>query len=180
MTTRVTQDECLIAVAEVISTRATCVRRRVGCVLADGRGRVLSTGYNGPPSGFPHCTSKNPCPGAEKPPGTGLDVCQAVHAEQNAMLQCPDADRIHTCYVTTAPCVTCVKLLLNTPCRRILFEETYPHEEASRALWTDADKFHGQSRAWVRVERMIPAWVHLGKMTPDPPPTMKVWPRTWR
>ena len=104
-------------------------------MLTDGLGHVRATGYNGPPRGFAHCTDASPCGGAHLPSGTGLELCEAVHAEQNALLQCADVDHIDTCYVTCAPCVTCVKLLLNTGCRRIVFRDAYPHMEVSYELW---------------------------------------------
>lgn len=81
------------------------------------------------------------CSGASAPSGQNLDACQAIHAEQNAMLQCRDVYAIHTAYVTTSPCMTCVKLLLNTTCERIVFVEEYSHPEARR-LWESA------GRAW--------------------------------
>ena len=84
------------------------------------------------------------CSGANSPSGTNLDGCQAIHAEQNALLQCRDIYQIHTCYVTASPCMTCVKLLLNTSCERIVFVEEYPHS-AARELWT------GAGRAWERL-----------------------------
>lgn len=61
-------------------------------------------------------------------------MCEATHAEQNALLQCHDTDRIAVCYTTTSPCIQCVKLLANTNCRRIVFLDEYPHEHAKR-LW---------------------------------------------
>lgn len=146
---RPSRDEWLLSMAAVASWRATCARRKVGCVLADDQGRVLATGYNGPPSGFPHCTIESPCGGAGLPSGTGLELCEAIHAEQNALLQCRDVDRIHTCYVTTSPCVTCVKLLLNTPCQRIVFMIPYAHDEAAKALWTRSSMYHGHPRSWL-------------------------------
>lgn len=143
---RPTRDQWLLEVAHVTSKRATCARRKVGCVLADEQGRILSTGYNGPPRGFPHCTQENPCSGANAPSGQNLDLCEAVHAEQNALLQCPSADKVYTCYVTTSPCVTCVKLLLNTGCQRIVFANPYarPQYEAARELWS-----RGRIGEWV-------------------------------
>jgi len=94
-------DEYLMRLAEVAATRSTCVRRDVGCVLADSRGRVLAIGYNGVASGMLHCKDENPCQGYDLPPGQ--DACEAVHAEQNAVLQCHDADKIDTAYVTLSP-----------------------------------------------------------------------------
>jgi dCMP deaminase len=125
--------------------------------LLNARGHVLSTGYNGVAAGLPHCNEElvndlefdakpvvlqlHACSGAKAPSGTNLDGCQAIHAEQNALLQCRDMYAIHTAYVTASPCMTCIKLLLNTSCQRIVFVEEYPHS-AAKDLWT------GTGRAW--------------------------------
>lgn len=132
--TRPSRDIRMLAVALETAKGSTCARRTVGCILVDARGKVLATGYNGPASGLPHCNEGSPCPGASLPSGEGLDLCEAIHAEQNALLQCADVRQIDTCYCTCSPCVTCVKLLLNTSCRRIVFLDEYPHE-AARRLW---------------------------------------------
>lgn len=126
-------------IALVTRRRATCARRQVGCVLLNERGHILATGYNGVAAGQPHCTDQN-CPGAGLPSGQGLESCQAIHAEQNALLQCPDVYKIHTAIVTTAPCVTCTKLLLNTSCQRIVYFEDYPQAEAAKKLWVSAGR----------------------------------------
>lgn len=68
------------------------------------------------------------------PSGTGLAACQAIHAEQNALLQCRNITEIEACYCTASPCVHCLRMLLNTSCRRIIFAEEYPHPE-SKDLW---------------------------------------------
>lgn len=141
---RPSHDDYFLAMATLVATRGTCARRKVGCIFTDKRNHVLATGYNGPPSGFPHCTDVH-CGGASSPSGEGLDLCEAVHAEQNALIQCRDAYSIETCYCTASPCVTCVKLLLNTSCRRICFTEEYPHEDAKR-LWLVA------GRKWEQIE----------------------------
>jgi dCMP deaminase len=86
---------------------------------------------------------KHACPGAESPSGTNLDGCHAIHAEQNALLQCRDVWEIETCYITTSPCVTCVKLLLNTSCQRIVFNEEYINLDA-KGIW------EGAGREWVK------------------------------
>ncbi len=149
--TRMSRDEWALELAKLCAQRSTCLRRAVGCVLVNARGHVLATGYNGVASGMPHCNRwvndgiaamfdgpvqvdyPHACPGARSPSGTNLDGCQAIHAEQNALLQCRDPFQIDTCYVTVSPCITCTKLLMNTSCRRIVFLEDYPHStEASR------------------------------------------------
>lgn len=128
-----------LCVAVVASLRATCSRRAVGCVLTNSRGQVLSTGYNGPASGLPHCTD-NPCPGAGLPSGTGLDACGAIHAEQNALTWCRDPASIAHVYTTTSPCVHCTKMLLGTPATHIWFHERYAHDQAARKMWEDAGR----------------------------------------
>jgi len=147
-------DGYLMAHARVAAERTTCIRRGVGCVLADERGHILSVGYNGVASGMPHCnevTSWTPgWAGGENPvygnacQGTEKEACQAVHAEQNAMLQCKDPDKIATAYVTRSPCLACLKLLLNTPCRRIVYEDQHS-DPAPEALWRKA------GRQWQRL-----------------------------
>lgn len=159
---RPTKDQWGLQLALVTAQRATCCRRSVGCVLVNARGHVLATGYNGVAAGVPHCNemveigsdfkvvSRNPlvempqrmvpsypnaCAGAIATPGTALELCEAIHAEQNALLQCRDPWSIHTAYVTASPCVTCVKLLLNTSCERIVFAERYAHDGPAQELW---------------------------------------------
>lgn len=140
-------------VARVTARRATCLRRAVGCVLLDQDGFILSTGYNGVAAGQPHCNKQtalvgmlsgvepefgHACPGAFAKSGTNLDGCHAIHAEQNALLRCPDVRRIHQAFITASPCMTCVKLLMNTKCQHIVFDEPYPHSEAEK-LWTSVE-----------------------------------------
>jgi dCMP deaminase len=151
--TRISRDEWGLRLAEVVALRATCLRRSVGCVLMDRDGYILSTGFNGRAAGLPHCNegfisfdaavkvsideyyTPYTCPGAASPSGTDLDSCEALHAEQNSLLRCRDVREIYTCFVTVSPCITCVKLLLNTSTERIVFRAPYAHDEAARKLW---------------------------------------------
>jgi dCMP deaminase len=139
---RISRDEWGLRLAETTALRGTCLRRQVGCVLVDSAGRVLATGYNGRERGRKHCAEVGEyletvypyaCPAAWVSSGSDLDACDAIHAEQNACLQCRDPDAIHTCYVTVSPCVSCLKLLLNTGCRRVVFREAYAQDAS--ALW---------------------------------------------
>ena len=66
-------------------------------------------------------------------------VIEAIHAEQNALLQCKDVHEIDRVYCTLSPCIHCVKLLLNTSARHILFCEEYIHQDAKR-LWKDSNR----------------------------------------
>lgn len=167
-------DEWALRLAEVVSQRATCLRRSVGCVLTNARNQVLATGYNGRAADLPHCNEvtgtgyitgnqevlhyKQGCKGMVSSEGlviaiksgTNLDACEAIHGEQNALLQCRDVYAIHSCYVTHSPCITCVKLLMNTGCRRIVFRERYAHDEAARLLWGEQD-----GKQWIHLPRKI-------------------------
>lgn len=158
---RLSRDEWAMELCAITAKRGTCCRRQVGCVLINHRGHVIATGYNGVAAGLPHCNERvlvdrapepgcfgkwtqretfpNACEAAFAPSGTSLDGCEAIHAEQNALLQCKDVYEIHTAYVTASPCMTCTKLLLNTGCQRIVFSERYPHP-AAMALWLESGR----------------------------------------
>lgn len=162
---RLTRDAWAMELAQVTAKRSTCLRRAVGCVLLNARGHVMSTGYNGVAAGLPHCNEQqlaeksdglgrcvyglgryvypHACQGSLSKSGENLDGCEAIHAEQNALLQCRDPHDIAACYVTTSPCMTCTKLLLNTSCTKIYFLEEYAHTDAGR-LWRKA------GRSWER------------------------------
>lgn len=139
---RPTIPEWGLSLAKVVATRGTCHRRQVGCVLLNSRGRVLATGYNGVSVGMTHCRGGEEsikCTGATAPSGQDLDRCYAIHAEQNALMFCEDIDQIFYCCTTTFPCMTCIKLLLNTGCQQIVYAADYPHEQA-RDLWFSAHR----------------------------------------
>lgn len=161
---RISFDDWGLQLAHVTAERSTCVRRSVGCVLTDRYRRILATGYNGVASGQPHCNERvagcaglfadagllekriawpNACPGADSPSGTDLGGCQAIHAEQNAMLQCRDPTAVEHCFVTVSPCIHCVKMLMNTACKRLVFSELYSGHEACEQLW------QSQGREWI-------------------------------
>ena len=131
---RICTDWYFLKMAFLVSERATCARRKVGCVIVNSKNHVVATGYNGVASGQEHCID-NPCGGAKFKSGEGLDVCQAIHAEQNALLQCRDVYDIETIYCTVSPCIHCVKLLLNTSVKNIIFGEKYIDCEVLGDYW---------------------------------------------
>lgn len=160
MTLRPHIDLYFTRMANLVATRSTCARRAVGCVLIDARQHVLATGYNGVAMGVPHCNETtlqlhrndvtgsdemveeyaHPCSGFRSLSGTQLDACDAVHAEQNALLQCSDTWAIQTCYITVSPCVSCMKMLLNTSCKRIVVQDWYSGHERGLKLWREAGR----------------------------------------
>lgn len=139
-------NDYFLSIAQIVSTRATCCRRKVGCVLTNKRNHILATGYNGTAAGLKNCTHFNPCNeiARDSKSGKNLDLCEAIHAEQNALLQCGNAHEIETAYMTHSPCITCVKLLLNTSCQVIIFHEEYPHN-ISKELWEKS------GRKWIQL-----------------------------
>ena len=113
--TRVSWDEYFLELARTTSTRATCSRRRHGAVIVQGR-RIVATGYNGGPSGYPHCEDGG-CPRAlsEAEQGYDYEHCIAIHAEANALLfSSPEQREGASLYCTGAPCFGCAKLIANS------------------------------------------------------------------
>jgi dCMP deaminase len=130
--TRLSVDEYFITIARIVAQRSTCLRRKVGAVLVRDK-QILSTGYNGSPSGIPHCT-KERCLRLKNntESGKNLDLCYAVHAEANAIIQAAlhgtDISGETTLYVTAFPCISCLKIILNAKIQKIVFLEEYKEE----------------------------------------------------
>lgn len=132
MPPRLDKDTYFLQIATTVAQRSTCPRRQVGCVLVDSKNHIVATGYNGVPSGFIHCIDMF-CEGALFPPGEGLDVCEAIHAEVNALLQLR-SDDILTAYMTVTPCFTCGKMFANSQVTRIVALEEYHHTQTRGIL----------------------------------------------
>ena len=128
-------DTYFLQIAQLASSRATCVRRKVGCVLVDSKNHIVSVGYNGVPSKFDHCIDELPCRGADAASGTALDDCLAVHAEVNAFLHLTSQD-ILTAYLTVCPCMSCTKMICNSNIKRVVAIEWYAHPDITGMLRT--------------------------------------------
>jgi len=119
--------------AIVASFRSTCLKRRVGCVIVVDR-EVVSTGYNGAPKGYPHCIDTyEECPrkeiGAHR--GERYDLCPAIHAEQNAVIQAAKTSKSINggiAYITIAPCITCARILVNAGISKIVMGDSPSNE----------------------------------------------------
>ncbi|MDO8683143.1 MAG: cytidine/deoxycytidylate deaminase family protein [Armatimonadota bacterium] len=130
-------DQYFMEIAEVVAKRSTCLRRQIGAVIVRDR-RILATGYNGAPSGLPHCLELG-CLRDELgiPSGTRHEICRALHSEQNAIIQAAlygVATRGSTLYCTHQPCSLCAKVLINAGISRVVFEGDYPDEFAIQML----------------------------------------------
>jgi len=125
-------DTIMMYIAHTLALRGTCAKRKVGCVLVDRMGRIIGSGYNGVPAGRPHCIDV-PCGGADRPAGS--DTCEAVHAELNALLNCRDVNEVCTIYTTVLPCNNCMKTLLNTSAKHLVFGSSHDNAEQVLRLW---------------------------------------------
>jgi dCMP deaminase len=128
-------DEYFMRIAELISERSTCLRRSVGALIVKNR-RILTTGYNGTPSGIAHCEETGCLRDKLKvPSGERHELCRGLHAEQNAIIQAAlyGVD-IHgsTLYCTNQPCSICAKMLINAGIKEIVIGSGYPDEMARK------------------------------------------------
>ena len=116
--------------AEVASLRSTCIKRKVGAVLVKDD-HILSTGYNGAPSGFSHCTPES-CIRKSLNPGEKPELCRGVHSEINCIIQAAfhgtAIEGNTSLYTTTFPCMSCLKLLINAKVKRLIYKEDYNME----------------------------------------------------
>ena len=124
-------DEYFTKLAHEVATRTTCVRRAVGAVIVKDR-RILATGYNGVPTGLRHCAEVG-CLRQQLgiPSGQRQEICRGLHAEQNAIIQAARYGINITgasIYVTTQPCVTCAKMIINAGIEEIVYQNPYPDE----------------------------------------------------
>jgi len=127
---RLDKDEYFLEVAKTVAKRGTCIRRQVGCVLVNSNGHIVATGYNGVPKRFTHCIDQ-PCEGADYPSGEGLEKCEAIHAEINALLQCRSDDNSLTMYTTTTPCIACAKIICNSNVQKVISISQYSQDTLS-------------------------------------------------
>jgi len=135
MKPRPEMDEYFMEIAEVVAKRSTCLRNQVGALFVRNK-RILTTGYNGAPSGLPHCEEVG-CAREGVASGTRHELCRAVHAEQNAIIQAA----LHgisiegaTLYCTHQPCILCAKMMINARIKKVVYRQSYPDETALQFL----------------------------------------------
>lgn len=130
-------DEYFMDIVDLIKTRSTCIRRQVGALIVKDK-RILATGYNGAPTGCRHCIDIG-CMRQEMniPSGQRHELCRAIHAEQNAIIQAAYSGtsvKDGTLYVTHQPCVLCAKMVINAGIKKVVFRGEYPDELAMDML----------------------------------------------
>jgi dCMP deaminase len=130
---RISWDEYFMKLAMLIAERSTCLRHHVGAVIVRDK-RILTTGYNGAVSGLNSCLELDCLRNKLKiASGTRQEICRAVHAEQNAIIQAG----LHginikdtTLYITHTPCIICAKMIANAGIKRIVTFADYPDKNA--------------------------------------------------
>jgi dCMP deaminase len=127
-----------MGVAKLASERSTCLRRKVGAVIVKDK-HIVATGYNGAPRGLSHCAQVGGClrEQLKVPSGERHELCRALHAEQNAIIQAATQGQSiddSTIYITNQPCVICAKMIINAGIRKIIVAEGYPDDLAVKLL----------------------------------------------
>ncbi len=152
-------DEYFMEITELVSRRSTCLRRHVGAVVVKGK-RILTTGYNGAPSGLKHCSEVG-CLREQLniPSGERQELCRASHAEQNAIIQAAQhgvSINGATIYSTHFPCVTCAKMIINAGIKKIIYQQGYPDQLSEQLL----------QEAGIELKKMTPVKLTLAADEP--------------
>ena len=145
-------DQRFMEMADLVSTWASCYQpnRKIGAVIVKNK-RVMTTGYNGAPAGIKTCRERGECLRRKLniPSGQRQELCYAVHAEQNAIIQAAKLGISidgATLYCTHQPCVVCSKILINAGIKRIVYANPYPDKLAQEMLHADTslelEEFH--------------------------------------
>lgn len=135
---RPSKDLSFIDIAQAVSLRSTCLRRRYGAVIVSKDGRIVSTGYNGAPRNRSNCSDLGVCLREQLniKPGTHYELCRAVHAEANAIINGNPLDIVGgTLYLAGTdvktnkptsqmrPCAMCERLILNAQIARVVLRD---------------------------------------------------------
>ncbi len=143
-------DEYFIEITRLVASRSTCLRRHVGAVIIKNK-QILTTGYNGAPSGLAHCLDVG-CLREQLgiPSGQRHELCRGLHAEQNAIIQAAYhgvSIRGATLYCTDLPCIICTKMIINAGIERVVYEGGYS-DDLARQMWEESqvavEKFKGE------------------------------------
>ncbi len=136
-------DSRFMELTRTIAGWSSCYQdnRKIGAVIVRNK-RIITTGYNGAPAGIPSCVEKGECLRRKLniPSGTRHELCYAIHAEQNAIIQAAKLGISidgATLYCTHQPCVICAKMIINSGIAHVIYGEGYP-DEFSLQMFKDA------------------------------------------
>lgn len=131
-------DKRFMELASTIANWSSCFQdnRKIGAIIVSNK-RILTTGYNGAPAGVESCVERGECMrrNLNIPSGTQHELCYAIHAEQNAIIQAAKLGvsiEGATLYCTHQPCVICAKMIVNSGIAKVVYGEGYPDEFALR------------------------------------------------
>ncbi|MBU3947770.1 MAG: cytidine/deoxycytidylate deaminase family protein [Proteobacteria bacterium] len=134
---RPTWNTYFMDITTLVAKRSTCLRRSVGASIVKDK-RILSTGYNGAPSGLKHCLEIGCLREKMKiASGERHELCRGIHAEQNAIIQAAFhgvSIRDAVLYCTNLPCSICAKMIINAGIIKIYYLDGYADEMSSEML----------------------------------------------
>ena len=148
-------DDYFLSIVKQVAERSTCLSRNIGCILVKDN-VMISSGYNGPARGIPHCGklrnrlddhlrnllentidpvigSPNTCPRRKlgHPIGTGLELCTAVHAEMNCIIAAARigiSTKNSILYTSDqVPCSNCFSSIINSGIKEIVCTNLTPY-----------------------------------------------------
>ena len=118
-------DDIFMELAVNLAKRSHCIKKHVGAVLVKDT-RIISIGYNGPPSGTHNCDEEFPETGCSRDSKGSCSL--ALHAEQNAILYAVKNKATvegSTLYVTLAPCLPCARIIYSMGIEKVVFLFSY-------------------------------------------------------
>ena len=134
MAQRRDKENYYLDIADSVSERSTCLRRRYGAIIVSND-EIISTGYNGAPRGRKNCSDLGRCTREELkiPSGQRYELCRSVHAEANAIISAPRRDMIDAVlYLSgregasnqllrdTTSCSMCRRMIINAGIRKVV------------------------------------------------------------
>lgn len=149
MKDRLNIDDYFLKIAAVVAERSTCRRHHVGAVIVRNK-HILTTGYNGAASGIKDCLELG-CLRNQKgvESGTRHEICRAIHAEQNAVIQAAlhgvSIDNA-IIYCTHSPCILCAKILANAKIKKYVTYGDYPDKEFLKLFRASGIKFINKNK----------------------------------
>ena len=137
MSSRISKENYYLDIAQTVSERSTCLRRRFGAIIVKNDS-IIATGYNGAPRGRKNCDDLGSC-FREKlgiPRGERYEMCRSVHAEANAIIAAPREQMLgSTLYMVctspvdgsvmpgTSSCMMCKKLAINAGIEKLVVRD---------------------------------------------------------
>ncbi len=138
MSSRISKDNYYLDIAQTVSERATCLRKRYGAIIVKND-VILSTGYNGSPRGRQNCIDLDFCMRDKLniPRGERYELCRSVHSEANAIINASREQMLGaTLYMVctdpkdgslvsgTNSCMMCKRMIINAGIIRVIIRDT--------------------------------------------------------